>query len=400
MNGFQSSITQVFRCLPLFLIFYIKFFTEHSVWVLKIKETTVSDSGVYVCETNSSPKQKMARLLNVLESDSTETNGKTDAILSDVNHNYTDCCINEEVPDLCHTLCHMSGLVNNQIPSTTIHSCLQHLPSITKCLNGGRNNLNCCRRQSIPNPCLSVCVGNFTLSTVTDHMTCMDYAAPMLACIAEGIETLPPPPEDVTIEPISSTELRIKWFKSEHQKIARTDSYQINVTELHTFDDIQDNKKINNLSIKDNTRLSSNGLQKSITVNGSLNDYTIKDLKPFTMYEIVMTAVNKLGTSLPTDSMRALTLTPEPDSQKIPTSSKSEPKLPDIRKCCQTNGVVLERCLNTLCDPTKAESASLSDLMICAPWYAFHTFLTVYSYRSNNFQFQGKYNLQMYGSGK
>ena len=342
-----------------------------------MKDTKPSDSGVYICETNSNPKQQMARLLNVIDSETSETNEKTD-VLSDVNHNYTECCINEDVPDQCHSLCHMSGLVSNQIPSTTIHTCLQHLPSITKCLNGGRNNLNCCRRQNIPNPCLSVCVGNFTLSTVTDHMICMDFAAPMLACIAEGIETLPPQPEDVTIEPISSTELRIKWMKSEHPKRTQTDSYQINITELHTFDDIQDNKKINNLSIKDNTRSTPNGLQKTITVNSSLNDYTIKDLKPFTMYEIQMQALNKFGSSLPTDSMRALTLTPEPDSQKIAPSSKNDPKLPDIKKCCADNGVVLDRCVNTLCDPTKADTASLSDLMICAPWYAFLTLSSHY----------------------
>ena len=311
----------------------------------------------------------MARLLSVIDSESSEPDtSKPDDSLSEFQHNYTDCCINEEVPDMCHGFCQLSGLVNNQIPSSTVHSCLPHLPSITKCLNGGRNNINCCKRQNIPNPCLSVCVGNFTLSTVTDHFVCMDYAAPMLACIAEGIQTLPPPPEDVIVEPVSSSELTVKWFNPEKAPIAPTDSYHINVTELHTFDDLQDNKKINNLSIKDNTRSAPNGLQKTFIVNGSLNEYTIGELKQFTMYEIQMTAVNKLGSSLSTNPIRALTLTPEPDVQKMPSNPKNEPKLPNIRKCCQDNGVALDRCLDTLCDPTKADSASLSDLMICAPW--------------------------------
>ncbi|CAG2122835.1 unnamed protein product, partial [Medioppia subpectinata] len=154
---------------------------------------------------------------------------------------------------------------------------------------------------------------------------------------------------------------------TENSKDAKTDSYLINVTQLHTFDDLVDNKKLNNLNIKDNSR-PINNTQMSYKVNASLSEYTIKDLKQFTMYEIQMSAVNKFGDSLPTDPIRALTLAPESDTQKIPKSIKTDPKLPNIRKCCENNGVVLDRCLNTLCDPTQADTASLSDLMICAPW--------------------------------
>jgi hypothetical protein len=368
------SLSKPFHYHNLFTIFFKHIsisLIEHEVWVLKIKNSQLSDSGIYICETNSNPKQQTARLLSVIEPDSSDTNGKTDTVFSAINHNYTDCCVNEGVPDSCHTLCHMSHLINNQIPQYTVNSCLQHLPSITRCLNGGRNNFGCCQRQNIPSNCLPVCVGNFTLSTVTDHFLCMSYAAPMLACIAEGIETLPPQPEDITIEAISTSELKIKWYKPKESQKGKTDSYQINVTQLHTFDGLEDDKKINNLKAKDNSRPPLYGLQLSFTINATLSEYVIKDLKPFTMYEIRMTAINKFGSSLPTNPIRTLTLSPESESQKIPpNSSKNEPKLPNIRKCCEENGVMLDRCLNTLCDPTKADTASLSDLMICAPWYA------------------------------
>ncbi|CAG2120247.1 unnamed protein product, partial [Medioppia subpectinata] len=69
--------------------------SEHDVWVLNIKNTKTTDSGIYVCETNSTPKQQIARLLSVIDTDSSDSNDKTDAILSDVNHNYTECCIEE-----------------------------------------------------------------------------------------------------------------------------------------------------------------------------------------------------------------------------------------------------------------------------------------------------------------
>lgn len=338
--------------------------------MLKISNAQLKDSGIYVCEINSMPRQQIARLLSVIEPQSSDTTIKSPVAFSDVNHNYTNCCILDGVPEMCHTFCHINGLISGHTPQHTVQSCLQYLPSITKCLNGGRNNMKCCTRQNIPSSCLPVCVGNFTLTTVTDHFTCMNYAAPVLACIAEGIETLPPQPEDVAIEPLSTTELKISWKKPKAAVAAKIEFYQINVTQLHTFDDLESGIKIDNLSTRDKFAAPSlYGLQLTYLINSTLNEYVVKDLKPLTMYEIRMTAGNKLGSSLATNAMRTLTLYSDSEtSTSTDLTPSKELKLPNIRKCCKDGGVTLERCLDSLCDPTKADAATLSDLMICAPW--------------------------------
>lgn len=45
----------------------------------------------------------------------------------------------------------------------------------------------CCVKQNIPEVCRSVCSGDYGLTTVRQHYSCMDYTIPTLSCIAEGI---------------------------------------------------------------------------------------------------------------------------------------------------------------------------------------------------------------------
>lgn len=337
---------------------------------MKIQNTKPEDSGIYLCEVNSSPKQQIARLLSVNSPESKFTNDKVSS-LSNFKHNYTNCCIHEGVPEMCHVFCEFSGLLDDQIPHHVVQSCLVHLPSIARCLTDGRNHLPCCERQNIPLLCRPVCVGNFTLSTVTDHFTCLNYAAPLLACVAEGIETLPQPPRDLTVEPVSPNEIKVRWIHPDNYDKVNITSYQLNVTQLHTFDGIgMRDKKADNIKLIDSQSTPSlYGLQMTFNINANMSEFTIKELKPFTMYEIVMKSMNKIGTSIQTNSIRSLTLLS--NNQREPSGkvlNEPDPVLPDIRKCCEDDGVILDRCLDTLCDPTKSDQASLSDLMICAPW--------------------------------
>ncbi|GBM25522.1 hypothetical protein AVEN_165923-1 [Araneus ventricosus] len=45
----------------------------------------------------------------------------------------------------------------------------------------------CCVKQNIPEVCRSVCTGDYGLTTVLQHYSCMDHTLPTLTCIAEGI---------------------------------------------------------------------------------------------------------------------------------------------------------------------------------------------------------------------
>ena len=144
--------------------------------MLKIKNVKVSDTGMYICEVNAVPKIRRTRLLTVGEED--DTTGLP-ALFNDIDHNYTDCCMEERVPSACLTFCHFKGLIGDGPPPNVIQSCIHHLSSITKCLADGRNHMPCCQKQNIPHVCRPVCVGNFSLSTVLDHFTCMHYTAPV-----------------------------------------------------------------------------------------------------------------------------------------------------------------------------------------------------------------------------
>lgn len=339
--------------------------TEDNLWVLKIEKVRPSDSGIYVCEINSEPRVRVARILNVspFEDESTlNITGASNATsFANIDHNYTDCCALEGVPSICHGFCQFKGLISNRDPPSVMHRCINFIPQIAKCLADGRNHMPCCKKQNIPNVCLPVCVGNFSLVTVTDHFTCMDYAAPLLACIADGVQTLPPQPKEVTAEAISQTEILIKWKKPPQEQQKLVDVYQINITQLHSFD--------GPMGIEgDSPPLY--GLHITTNVTSSLTEFKATKLNPFTMYEITITAINKIGSSLPSAAVRTLTLAPEkpPKEPTKPPKNQPIPELPDIKKCCIDNGLVLGRCADILCDPVRADEATLTDIIICAPW--------------------------------
>jgi hypothetical protein len=86
----------------------------------------------------------------------------------------------------------------------------------------------------------------------------------------------------------------------------------------------------------------------SIRVDKRANEYSIDNLKPYTVYQIQMFAFNSMGRSQLTDPIRALTLAPESElapaaGDSSPADSYVEPSLPDTRKCCLDRGVTLKR---------------------------------------------------------
>ncbi|RWS04782.1 Ig-like and fibronectin type-III domain-containing protein C25G4.10-like protein, partial [Dinothrombium tinctorium] len=331
---------------------------EENLWLLRINKVFESDAGIYVCEVNSIPRLTRERQLRI------EDNETIAISLEDVNHNYTECCAEENVPSECFNFCYFKSLVSERQPTPTVHKCIKHLSSITKCLADGRNHMPCCQKQNIPAACRPVCVGNFSLSTVADHFICMDYAAPILACIAEGVQTLPPQPKNVIVEPISKSELLVRWDVVESLKHL-IDGFEINVTQLHSFD--QSGIVMSNNA--ENATPSMFGLEMRFKVNANATEYRITSLKPYTMYEITMNAFNKMGTSLTTNAIRTLTLS-DSDLREVTTEPNGhpEPELPNIKKCCRDNGVSLGRCVDILCDPVRADESSVTDFMICAPW--------------------------------
>ena len=280
--------------------------------------------------------------------------------------------------------------------------CFNHIGSITKCLTDGRNHLPCCIENHIPKVCQPICQGNFSLTAVTDYFTCMEYVAPLLACIGKGVRVLPPKPIDLIVEP-NTESLIVKWSKPVIDSNL-INYYFLNVTQLHSFDE-PGNQPIRNrvISMEQDKRINKNsseipsmfGLQLSYKVNGSLTEFHLFNLKSFTIYEIVMSSHNKFGSSLPTEILRTVTLASDSkpqlpqnrtsnrnnsnstassttttiiNSNSTTTTTTTKDLLPDVKGCCKKAGVAINRCIDVMCDPVRADEITLTDIMICAPY--------------------------------
>jgi hypothetical protein len=74
----------------------------------------------------------------------------------------------------------------------------------------------------------------------------------------------------------------------------------------------------------------------SYQIPATYNNTIVNDLQPYTMYELSVTALNIHGSSLPSYSVRTLTLTP---GKMKPTAVAQAPGLPDIKTCCINKGI-------------------------------------------------------------
>ncbi|KAG6463259.1 hypothetical protein O3G_MSEX013776 [Manduca sexta] len=341
------------------------------VWALVIKSVRASDAGLYMCELNTEPPVRSFHRLTVISrgltppdsQNETDTYSANTPTLSSVAmaHNYTDCCVSANVSKSCLGFCSIQTILEGtgQDPET----CQPDFPAIVKCMADGRNHVPCCIQERVPDICQDVCRGEFTPVTdnIKTHYSCATYMEKTLACIVEGIELLPSPPEDVEVEPLNEKQLNVSWIPPVENTDTVTE-YIVNVTTLRSFDahliDPSESSIKNNNSVR---------MTQSLTFKVPANKtfFVLNDLLPFTMYEITVTSYNIHGSSLPSYAIRSLTLTP---GKMKTTEVAAAPKLPDVKKCCALGGVTHYGCMNKLCDPTKTFEIGVTDLMICAPW--------------------------------
>lgn len=170
---------------------------------------------------------------------------------------------------------------------------------------------------------------------------------------------LPSPPRALEVDAMTENALKVRWKhpKSNPSLVSR---YLVNVTTLRSFDSSL-------LESDDVTTKSPVDLPSTIHIEvvAPKTDLILNNLTPFTMYEISVYAANKHGTSLPSYTVRSLTLVP---GKIKPTIVGKEPKLPNVMECCLNKGVNHKTCVHNLCDPEEVQNAEITDLMICAPW--------------------------------
>ncbi|KAG7312486.1 hypothetical protein JYU34_001998 [Plutella xylostella] len=337
------------------------------VWALVIKSVRASDAGLYMCELNTEPPVRSFHRLTIISrgltppehqnaTDSYSANAPTLSPMA-LAHNYTDCCLAANISKPCLGFCSIQTILEGtgQDPE----HCQPDFPAIVKCMADGRNHVPCCVQERVPDICQDVCRGEFTPVTdnIKSHYSCAAYMEKTLACIVEGIELLPSPPEDVEVEPLNEKQLNVTW----NPPTENTDSiseYVVNVTTLRSFDshliDTEDSNATMR-SIQSNT----------YKVQGNTTFLILNNLLPFTMYEITVTSYNLHGSSLPSYAVRSLTLS---TGKMKSTAVAAAPKLPDVRSCCVNAGINHNECIDKLCDPTKTFEIDVTDLMICAPW--------------------------------
>ncbi|KAG8198461.1 hypothetical protein JTE90_022195 [Oedothorax gibbosus] len=345
---------------------------DHETWVLQIQKAQVNDSGRYICEVNTNPRMQIYRLLSVVERIATNTKAFP------VDHNYTGCCISNGVPSSCQEFCSLQSVIMGGHPNPW--QCMEHLPVITRCLTDGRNHMPCCEKQNIPEVCRSVCSGDYGLTTVLQHYSCMDHTIPTLSCIAEGIELLPGPPQEVYVEALSDTEIKIKWLPP-NQNIP-VEKFNINITLTKELSDLQelesgmaDLKKTSKPEVKKKSESNTVKSFMMVNVDGNKTSYVASGLQPLTMYEIQVISQNSHGSSMPSPASRVLTLATAPEASDPEGGDFNATEgdtyyahLPNITRCCESKGVPEGKCLRSLCDPADDEDAKLSDVLMCAPY--------------------------------
>ncbi|KAJ1522116.1 hypothetical protein ONE63_002427 [Megalurothrips usitatus] len=356
------------------------------VWVLSIQNATAKDAGLYTCELNTTPLQRSFHALIVKgnETASSETpTTKSPAAASGRSttpsaprirdepsrappvHNYTQCCVHAKVS--CLGFCNIQSILEGNTGQDP-ESCEADFPAIVKCMADGRNHVPCCVDAGVPDICRDVCRGEYTVITdnIKTHFSCSRYTEQTLACIAQGVEILPSRPERVSVESVSMTTLKVSWRPPLHTNGALTD-YVVNLTSLRTFDDRPLERAP---GVTDRPDSQSIVMPHAVQIKVPASDLSaeVKGLTAFTMYEVSVTAHNKHGSSLPSDAIRSLTLSPR--SAPKPTSVTRAPKLPDIKSCCVERNISRGGCVDKLCDPARHQTVQVPDLMICAPWAA------------------------------
>lgn len=364
------------------------------VYVLLVKNVTAKDQGMYVCEVNSDPPVRSFHKLLVMSGslqppgadlsapgDEAElmaaaAGGATTAATTSgsdamsvwgysterpVEHDYTACCKSGNVSLACHAFCNLRNILDGTT-GVSPTDCESDFPVIAECMADGRDHLPCCVQVGVPPACTDLCRGQYNVQTdnIKTQFSCAAYTAPTLACISAGIDLLPGRPLDFSAAVLNESAVRLTWTAPRSDP-RLTLEYKINVTYLQFLSPVYSVSVDTSLAHKYYPQHST-----LYTAPATATAFTLTNLEKFSLYEISMwTEGRNQGHSLPTYATRVVTHVEGGVAEAAPTTV---PDLPDIKSCCIAKNVSHAECVNKFCDPKNVAAASVSDLMICAPW--------------------------------
>lgn len=287
-----------------------------------------------------------------------------------ITHDFTECCERANVSQNCMGFCNVHNILDGTT-GTDPEACEKDFPQIVRCMADGRNHVPCCVEKQIPDLCQDMCRGEYTPFTdlLRTRVSCVHHTLSGLQCILKGVQQIPSTPLDVSVSDVAETTVTVSW--SPPKKLAHTvKHYNVTLTALHSFDQDNNDEDIEADNIAKATKGNNEDTSILRLVSSNETAVTVKNLKPLTMYTIVVTAANDYGSSLPSERLRIFTHTSAlaTEAKSGPVMKMEVPDLPDIRSCCEANGMTHRMCLDKMCDPQKTDLATLPDFMVCAPW--------------------------------
>lgn len=285
-----------------------------------------------------------------------------------LTHDFTECCERANISSECMGFCN----VHNILDGTTgidPEVCERDFPAIVRCMADGRNHVPCCVEKQIPDLCQDMCRGEYTPFTdkLRTRVSCVQHTLSGLQCILKGVQLIPSTPTYPNLDEVREKSVNISWAPPQ-QLADQVTHYTVNLTVLHSFDEDELSGEVKHKV--------SNGKEEQfeqvtlLTVPANQTYLHLDSLTPLTMYAVTLAAVNEYGSSLPSERLRFFTHTSSSvaETQAGSADKQQMPLLPNIRGCCESNGMDNRLCLDKMCDPQKADQATLPDLMVCAPW--------------------------------
>ena len=190
-----------------------------NVFVLLVRNITVRDSGLYICEVNSNPPVRSFHKLSVVptslpttlvapppppprpsaaagsptnapttSTEATSVNAWGYSTSRPITHDYTDCCVRHNVSSACQGFCSLKAILDGEAGADPA-DCEADFPSIAVCMADGRDHMPCCRAAAIPEVCTDLCRGEYNQQTdlLKTQFSCAAHTPATLACIAAGV---------------------------------------------------------------------------------------------------------------------------------------------------------------------------------------------------------------------
>jgi hypothetical protein len=157
-------------------------------------------------------------------------------------------------------------------------------------------------------------------------------------------DTLPSRPARLDAENITDTSILLRWSLDENS-ITPIEYFNINMTLISNLkhpDESKDALKLKTEGLNDNFST------KKYKVKGNLREFKIRGLTSFGLYNITMESTNNLGKSLPSYTLRILTLSKTEAKEKLKNPEElpgppQVPTLPDTKQCCRDKNVTHAR---------------------------------------------------------